>query len=316
MSISGQTLEDVLLGVSDGSPSGDSSDKLNCSGFRRGILGLDRSSDVLKAFLTHRPANASNVFSFAFRDTVSGRGDNLFSLGGYAGLDPKRIFWMPHRGAKSNSFRIQLPYVIFKNRKWAFPHGHTAVIDTGCSYGILPGRVLSKIYSKEPGMMRLWYEGGVRTTLFNSTTYCNGEIPTMVIGMENYEWLTDIADPTSVEDPVYSDGKPFGIFLNPTFIPSTELSLKGLDKNLRVPSVIGGSFLNNLRGLVFDFTPGKERVGFVPRCELAGSKTGLINPLGPAVRSVASGNSNLRRQYLLVSATFAVIVMCLGSVLV
>jgi len=34
-----------------------------------------------------------------------------------------------------------------------------------------------------------------------------------------------------------------------------------------ISSIVGGSFLTHLKGLVFDFTPGKERVGMVPRVE-------------------------------------------------
>ena len=32
-----------------------------------------------------------------------------------------------------------------------------------------------------------------------------------------------------------------------------------------IPSLLGFNFLSELKGVVFDFTPGKEGVGFVPR---------------------------------------------------
>ena len=96
ITLAGQTLSNVLMGVSDQvleSSSGSS----DCPQFSSGILGLDRSSAVLKAFLGQGRSNLSNVFSFAFKDDSTGEGDNLFSLGGFAGLNPSDIVWLPHR---------------------------------------------------------------------------------------------------------------------------------------------------------------------------------------------------------------------------
>jgi hypothetical protein len=45
-----------------------------------------------------------------------------------------------------------------------------------------------------------------------------------------------------------------------------------------IPSILGQQFSGNLKGLVFDFTPGKERVGMVPRVKLR-NKSGLLNPM-------------------------------------
>jgi len=45
-----------------------------------------------------------------------------------------------------------------------------------------------------------------------------------------------------------------------------------------IPTVLGAPFWMNLKGLVFEFTPGKERVGFVPRREIC-NRNGVVNPL-------------------------------------
>jgi hypothetical protein len=102
----------------------------------------------------------------------------------------------------------------------------------------------------------------------------------MALSMKGIEWLTDIADPFSKKFIYASDGQPLGEFLDPTFLPTTELPFS-VDRKFKIPSIIGGNFLNKLKGLVFDFTPGKERVGFIPRYDFFGSKTGLVNPLHP-----------------------------------
>jgi hypothetical protein len=140
----GHTLSNVLIGVSESSS---------------GILGLDRSSAVLKTFLEQRPSYLSNIFSFAFKDDSTADGENLFSLGRYA---PSDIMRLPHRGGKEkdDSFRIRVPFVIFKNKKWFFPKEYTAV---GSSYGILPGKILSKVFANESGFKNysLLNEGGV-----------------------------------------------------------------------------------------------------------------------------------------------------------
>ena len=126
----------------------------------------------------------------------------------------------------------------------------------------------------------------------------------MALGMDGIEWLTDIADSFSKETVYYNDGQALGDFLDPIFIPTTELPYS-IDQKVKIPSVIGGSFLNKLKGLVFDFTPGKERVGFIPRYDFFGSKTGLINPFSPPKRS----NGWALRVYLkplLLSGGFAI----------
>jgi Eukaryotic aspartyl protease len=168
INISGHTLPEVLMGVSHQTLSNDCS-----KNFRQGVLGLDRSSDVLKRYLMQKPENSANVFSFAFRDEVTGTGANLFSLGGYAGLNPERIIWLAHYSGneKDNGYRIELPYVIFRNRKVNFERGHTAVVDTGSTIGLLPGDIISKVYSREAGMKRFWLENLNRITLFKRDFY-------------------------------------------------------------------------------------------------------------------------------------------------
>jgi hypothetical protein len=179
------------MGVSD-QVLGSTSASSNCLQFSSGVWGLDRSSSVLKAFLAQRPPNLGNVVSFAFKDDSTGNGENLFSLGGYAGLSTSVIVWLPHRGGKNgdDSFRIRVSYLIFKNKKWSFPK-HTPVVDTGSTFAILPGKVLSNVFAKEPGFKKysVLNEGGIVNHYFDSSAYEGGQVPVMALGVEGNESL-------------------------------------------------------------------------------------------------------------------------------
>jgi len=259
--VSGEALGPVWMGISD-----ESQEKGTL--FGSGNLGLNRDSDVLKAYLDVNHSKSLNVFSFVFGEEATGNPQNLFSLGGYAGLDPTAIVWFDALGNQAESF-FQLPVktLSFKGRTWKFPRGHKAIVDTGSSFGVLPGKMLTQIYSREPAFERYYFTEERRSEYyFNGSFYPQRQIPRLTMGIANSTWSTEIADPGfPLESVQFSNGEVgTGPFYPPTFRSVGDLPFK-VPRNLKVPSIIGGSFLKTLRGVIFDFTPGRERVGFVPR---------------------------------------------------
>lgn len=256
----------------------------DCSYFSEGILGLSRtSSPVLEAYLEQQP-DAMNIFSFAYEDQDTGEGENLFSLGGYAGLDPTEIVWMDNKANDKapTQFAVDLPYVWYKGHRVDAPRGHSAMVDTGATIGVLPKTVMREVF---------WYERAFRsarsrrpngerfiTHIYDSSVYRGDRTPAMAMKMGGTEWLSEVVNWDTVEDGITdTKGPPLGPFHLPTFLSSGEIPF-AIDHKL-VPSIVGGTFLSKLRGLVFDFTPNKERVGFVPRYKFT-TTTGLVNPLG------------------------------------
>ena len=294
LNIAGQVLQDLSFGVGVSQETdGNSSRSSNCSRFQRGTLGLDRASNVLKTYLAQKGLNSPAVFSFAYKDEETGIGENLFSLGGYAGLNPAQIIWMDHKNGKHNDdkYRVNLPYVSFKGDKVKSPRKHHVAIDTGASAGILPTKLLSQIYKKEPAFESVTFNIGKRTAayyLFNRTLYPAGRVPVMAIKLGGTEWLSDLVDLDVEASQVLPDGQILGPFRQPTFMSVAFIGSGWELESKDIPSIIGGSFLNKLKGLVFDFTPNKERVGFVPRYQLT-SATGIVNPL--FVKSAANGRA-------------------------
>jgi hypothetical protein len=277
----------------------------DCSHFSEGILGLSRTcSPVLRAYLEQRP-DAMNIFSFAYQNQETGEGENLFSLGGYAGLDPTEIVWMDHKANDKapTQFAVDLPYVWYKGHRVDAPRGHSAMVDTGSNIGILPKTVMREVF---------WYERAFRrarshrpngehfiTHIYDSSVYRGDRSPAMAIKMGGTEWLSEIVNWDTVEDGTTdTNGPPLvGPFHLPTFLSSGEFPFV-IDHKL-IPSVVGGTFLSKLRGLVFDFTPNKERVGFVPRYKFT-TTTGLVNPLGmrSGATSVGLGGIYSKTGYL------------------
>jgi hypothetical protein len=76
---------------------------------RSGIHRLDWSSDLLKPF-SQSQGNLSSIFSFSFKDKENNEGENWFSLGGYAGLDPAEIHWVPQTVGLENDNRTSSAY--------------------------------------------------------------------------------------------------------------------------------------------------------------------------------------------------------------
>jgi Eukaryotic aspartyl protease len=316
LNIAGQILQNLSLGVGiSQTRDGNSAPSSNCSQFRRGTLGLDRASDVLKSYLAQKELNAPAIFSLSYKDEETGLGENLFSLGGYAGLDPAQIIWMDHKNGKNNDhkYRVKAPYVSFKGDKLSSPWKHNVAIDTGASAGILPTKVLSQIYKKEPAFESVIFNIGKRAAayyLFNRTSYPAGRVPVMAIKLGGTEWLSDLVDLDVEASQVLPDGQVLGPFRQPTFMSVAFIGSGWELETKDIPSIIGGSFLNKLKGLVFDFTPNKERVGFVPRYQLT-SATGIINPL--FVRSAASGRAQaLHNKYFYIAASLVAMVVYKG----
>jgi hypothetical protein len=254
------------------------------------VLGLDRTSSVLRAYLEQQP-EALNIFSFAYEDQETGEGENLFSLGGYAGLDPTEIIWMdnkpnnkPNNIFSDGHFSVELPYVWYKGHRISAVRGHSAVVDTGASIGILHKSIMTELFWYERAFVRALRprkpNGKYHIThIYDSNVYPGGRTPAMAIRMGGTEWLSEVVD-WEVETSCYNgqNGTPLvGPFHGTTFISTAEAPFDVAQK--RIPSVVGATFLNKLKGLVFDFTPNKERVGFVPRYKFT-TTTGLVNPLG------------------------------------
>jgi hypothetical protein len=271
INLSGKTVGPVWMGISD-----ESREEGKLSGCARrpyAILGLNRDSDVLKAYLDGNDSESLNVFSFAFGEEAAGTPQNLFSLGGYAGLDPTAVVWFDALGneakdLKESFFQFPVKTLSFKGRTWKLPRGHKTIVDTGSSSGILPGKMVRQIYSREPGFERYYFTDQRRSMYyFNGSFYPQRQIPRLTMGIANSTWSTEIADSglAPIESLQFSNGEVgTGPFYPPTFTSVDDLPFK-VPRNFKVPSIIGGSFLKTLRGVVFDFTPGRERVGFVPR---------------------------------------------------
>jgi len=270
INLSGKTLGPVWMGITDESQEGGMFS--GCAQRPYGIMGLDRDSYLLKAYLNGNSSESLNVFSFAFEDEGTAASQNLFSLGGYAGLDPTAIVWFDARGnqavdKKDSFFYLPVENLSFKGRTWKFPRGHRAIVDTGSTWGLMPGKMVTEIYSREPGFGQYYLSEQRRSVYyFNGSFYPQRRIPSMTFGIANSRWSTEIADSGfPLESLQFSNAEvAAGPFYPPSFTSVHDLPFK-LGPNPNIPSIIGGSFLKTLRGVIFDFTPGRERVGFVPR---------------------------------------------------
>ena len=91
----------------------------------------------------------------------------------------------------------------------------------------------------------------------------------MIFRLGDKEWISDIVDTTFGTE---SEGSQVHIT---SVISDSFFHQPGDDHYI---SLLGASFFSHLKGLVFDYTPGKERLGLVPRIGLK-NKTGLLNPI-------------------------------------
>src|SRR5208282_5311653 len=143
--------------------------------------------------------------------------------------------------------------------------GHSAIVDTGSSLGILPDNIWSQIYSHAPGFPTLHKkENGEQKELpmFNLTNVSPELIPTMALRIGDIEWMAELG---TVQLNV-AEKLGFGsnqILTLPSFLPA--VVFQELFNVTNIPSILGSPFWSNLKGMVFDFNPGRERVGFVPR---------------------------------------------------
>jgi hypothetical protein len=97
----------------------------------------------------------------------------------------------------------------------------------------------------------------------------------MSLCIGGHEWLAEMANPETrplgrmlIQDEGYQ-------LLLSSFVPAEMFETSANGDNL--PSIVGASFLSKLRGLIIDFSPGKERIGFVPR-QWEADKSGVLNP--------------------------------------
>lgn len=271
---------EILMGVESNS---------RCNTFRHGVLGLDRSSDLLKAF-SRNQRNLPSVFSLSFKDEETGEGGNWFSLGGYAGLEPAEIYWMPQvvgsgkNDPTSSTYKVALPYLTYNEQRWNFKRDHAIIVDTGASIGILPSNVWKKMLAKVstfPATITSNHNITETLPIFNLTSIPLDNYPTMALRMGDTEWLAEMCNlKLNIATNLGLDG----VLSLPSFLPDE--MFRDLADWKYVPSVLGSPFWSNLKGLIFDFTPGRERVGFVPRHRII-NKNGLINPMFHS--SVSSG---------------------------
>ena len=91
----GNTTLQLQMGVGSGE---------GCEGFDMGILGLSKDSAFLKALVE---TTDTPVYSFSFKDTVTGEGNNWFAIGGLAGLKEEDIIWTQdkNKGVWSRHFQ-------------------------------------------------------------------------------------------------------------------------------------------------------------------------------------------------------------------
>ena len=247
-----------------------------CDALGHGILGMDRDSDLLKAM---DDASQPSLFSFSFRDIFTGEGENLFTMGGLAGFKEDDIIWAHvhenSRGPRSELFEIDMPYIAYNGERFNFPRGHKVDIDTGSSITVLPGEVMERFWrvvSPKPSSPNL-SEGEKPPTIpvqvYNLTGYAADQHPAMTFRLGDTEWILDIVDTSFGTEFEGSEVYVASVVPDSSFHqddePGSEIS------------ILGATFWSHLKGLVFDYTPGKERVGFVPRLRLT-TKTGLLNP--------------------------------------
>jgi hypothetical protein len=150
--------------------------------------------------------------------------------------------------------------------------------------------------------------GNFKSHMFNANNLI-GRIPAMAIQMGGTEWLSDLVDLEIEHTVVSRDGRTETRYM-PIFLSSNDLPFKVDSKHVPViPNIVGGNFFKNLKGLVFDFTPNKERVGFVPRYQFT-SATGLVNPLTGSAAGRAHGHYNISRY---IAASLVVMLACIGG---
>jgi Eukaryotic aspartyl protease len=258
----GDTSVQIPLGVGFGK---------GCNIWSKGILGMDKDSDFLKAMMEK---SQPLLFSFTFENELTSEGENHFTMGGLpAGVKEEDIIWSSAKG-KSGWFEIDMPYMAYNGERFNFRRGHKVIVDTGASMSILPEEVMERFWrvSQPKPIWPTLAEGEKRPNIFpfplyDLTGYGANERPAMTFRIGNEEWINEIADTTSGTLVAGLD-----VYIGSVF-PFSSLQE---DRKYEI-SILGATFWSHLKGLVFDYTPGEERVGFVPRVKLM-DKSGLLNP--------------------------------------
>jgi Eukaryotic aspartyl protease len=258
--------------------------ELGNSSIEMGILGLSPNSqfgaEILKLNYT------DNVFSFAFKDEHTGEGKDLFEVCGYAGLDPKEVIWLDPTTQNPELYNKHFYTVDFWYAttprtvlSWTSGKPAPAIVDTGSSVVFLNDEIWGTIFNDTPRFIKQPFRPEfaaqfpvppeVQMPLVNLTGLEPYEYPSFVMKLDRLEWVMEIGNP-NVQDTVEQicDVNGSGL-LGPAILP---LSAVPVNETM----IIGQTFWHGLKGMVFEFTPGTRRVGFVPRNRW---KNGLLNPV-------------------------------------
>ena len=136
---------------------------------------------------------------------------------------------------------------------------------------MIPWTVEKDLYRDIPGYRKELFknrEGRLSTYgVFDLRRHHYEEFPRIGLQIGDREWLTSMANVNFRVADYLKKGIPTdeGNSLLPVaFESNRRFEINGIPGRY-VPSILGFNFLSELKGVVFDFTPGKERVGFVPR---------------------------------------------------
>ena len=249
-----------------------------CEDFDLGILGLSKDSEFVQGLAE---TSKAPFFTFTFQDQDTGEGENWFAVGGLAGLEAEDIVWMVDKARDkfwSRHYQVDMPYISYKGQKIGLPVKHSVVIDTGSSWSILPDKALEDVWSMmKPQFFTILIKFGRNRSAplsgYNLQRFAKDERPAIALRLQDREWISELADTTS--HIVGPDGEDTGLYF-PAICPKS--IFKSSNYREHIPSILGHPFWGNLKGMVFDFSPGKERIGFVPRIRLR-NKSGLLNPM-------------------------------------
>lgn len=273
------------------------------------ILGLDPRSDFLKAFIREYN-DAPKIFSFNMNANMETTRGGWFSIGSYAGLDPSDIIWITST-RPGKAYQIPLPYVSYDSERFEFEKDHGVIIDTGSNIGVLPDKVLTPLFEKVAGRTTVRSHGYLSgSTVFNLSSVPPELYPTMAMRLGDMEWLTEIVNERGILEENYYTPQEYQNFSLPNYISDKSLMARnGFKESDWIPSILGSPFWSNLKGLVFDFTPGKERVGLIPRVKIV-PKDGIISPLSPLG---GANNEAVGKDYIVIVVGVLVGILTIGG---
>jgi hypothetical protein len=264
----------------------------NCghfSDFKGGIMGLSTNSVLLQAIV--KLGRTNNVFSFTFRDDDTGEGENMFQLGGYAGLDPREIIWSPHTPESDpyrNWYWVNVPYFQSRGKKLTASGNASfiSVIDTGCTLSVIPNEVWENMYFDEPRTIAVGENEWNLTYMMDLSGLPSYGYPAVTMNVDGQEWIFELASrnktllPSQYSLGEFKSGMDYRI---PAAESWDEIMNGTLPADIKVDidfereMILGSNFWSGLKGMVFDFGPGSKRVGLVPRGRWV-NKNGMLNP--------------------------------------